>query len=170
MRNEKIIWSNVHLNIEDYKDYLDEFYQDVSDEDEQYRIIWDYNYEILDDERMNLDRDIDGDIIIIADLGLWYGRRSGYKIIENASIADCLNFFDGDYAEWYIDDKHDLRCDEHHHDGCNHYLYRIIKNDLSETVVGNFINKLCNGNLTRRDITDKTISVGKIVESIYGWR
>lgn len=35
----------------------------------------------LSDERMNLDKVVDGIIIAFADLGLWNGRRQGFKIL-----------------------------------------------------------------------------------------
>ena len=35
----------------------------------------------LTDERMNLDKQIEGVVIAFADLGLWNGRRQGYKIL-----------------------------------------------------------------------------------------
>ena len=34
----------------------------------------------LADERMNLNWQIEGEIVAIASLGLWHGRRLGYKI------------------------------------------------------------------------------------------
>ena len=34
----------------------------------------------FEDGKTNLDMELDGNIVIIADLGLWKGRRRGYKI------------------------------------------------------------------------------------------
>ena len=36
-----------------------------------------------DDEISNLDMFLEGNILLIADLGLWNGRKSGYRIIDN---------------------------------------------------------------------------------------
>lgn len=55
---------------------------------------WDIVYDEIDmrreDERLNLSCLLDGKIMCIADLGLWNGRRSGYKYLtENLnSIFD----------------------------------------------------------------------------------
>lgn len=37
----------------------------------------------LEDERCNLNKTIDGVIIVFGDLGLWNGRRQGYQILGN---------------------------------------------------------------------------------------
>lgn len=43
--------------------------------------MYERNSEYLDDERMNLDIQLDKPILVIVDLGLWNGRYSGYKEI-----------------------------------------------------------------------------------------
>ena len=67
----------------------------------------------------------------------------GYKDISSGNIKDCLNT-DDDYAEWYIDKYGDFRADTIHHDGTNHYLYRVFKDNLSETQMENLRNKIYN--------------------------
>ena len=56
----------------------------------------------------------------------------GYKDIPSGNIRDCL-YADTDYTEWYVDKYGDLRADATHHDGTNHYLYRVFKDGVSET-------------------------------------
>ena len=81
---KQIIWSSDYLfddkAREDYvnakRDILDDEDYTVSDADWA-EVIDNY----LSDERMNLDRQIDGVVMAFADLGLWNGRRQGYKIL-----------------------------------------------------------------------------------------
>ena len=41
-------------------------------------------------ERVNLDIHLNENILIIADIGRWNGRFSGYKEISSGNIKDCL--------------------------------------------------------------------------------
>lgn len=118
-----IIWGDISLNFEDWKDDLAEQYPELS-EDELYQKMYELNAEYLGDERMNLDIRLSQPILVIADLGRWSGRFSGYKEIGSGKISDCL-YADTDYCEWYVDKFGDLRADAVHHDGTNHYLYRV---------------------------------------------
>lgn len=126
MDNKQMIWTcdsllgkearNVHQ--ESQREYSGNGEYVVSDEEWAYEVaLW------LNDERLNLDKEVDGVIIAFADLGLWYGRRQGYKIIGN-NIADILRSpYD---AEWF-GDTYNIRGVEYHHDGTNHILYRVAK-------------------------------------------
>ena len=165
---ERIIWSNTDINVADYADFLQEEYPEVTDPDEQYELCCEMNANYLDDERMNLDIELPNPIICIADLGLWDGRRIGYKMIESGNIADCLWDPECDYCTWYVDRYNNLRFTGVHHDGTNHYLYRELR-DLSYKQMENFLDKLHTGNLVRRDINRYTTSVGIHVNKVYGW-
>ena len=163
------IWQNTDLKIEDWKDLLEEEYPDVTDEDEQYDLIGKINNNYLSDEHMNLNKIVDsGKIIIIADLGLWDGRRPDYQIIQSGNIRDCL-YSDCDYLHWYVNELGDMHCTAHHHDGTNHYLYREIKPGITETQLDNFCEKILNGTFTRKDICRYTRKLGPYIQKIYGW-
>ena len=49
------------------------------------------NADYLSDERVNLNIQLSQPILVIADLGLWNGRRMGYKEIPSGNIRDCLS-------------------------------------------------------------------------------
>ncbi len=83
-----------------------------------------YQREMLDDERCNLNKQVDGVIIVFGDLGLWHGRRQGYQIL-GSNIADILKS-SCEYAEWY-GDGYNIRSRMTHHDGTNYVLYRVPK-------------------------------------------
>lgn len=130
-----IIWSYLNLDLDDWRESLEELYPDYP-EDELYDIMVKSNAENLYDERVNLDIQLSQPIIVIGDLGRWNGRVSGYKMIDSGNIKDCL-YSDTDYTEWYVDKYGDLRADAVHHDGTNHYLYRVFKDGVTDTQIEN---------------------------------
>jgi hypothetical protein len=165
--NKRVIWQNYNIDVKDYQELFDEY--EVTDEYEQYRLAYEENDRYLDDERANIAEELDENIIIIADIGLWDGRRIGYKEI-GSNVADCLEFEkDCDYAEWYVDSKKNLRSSQSHHDGTHHLLYRVWKKNLSERAKENFRNLIYTGKVKPRDITKYTRRLGDYVNSVYGW-
>ena len=90
MQEEKhIIWSNLNLDMEDWREFLEEEYPGRT-EDEYYCLMHELNDGYLDDERMNLDKQVSTPIIVCADLGLWNGRKSGYRMIAAATLKTAL--------------------------------------------------------------------------------
>lgn len=164
---EHIIWSNYYLDYDDWKADLEEQYPDLSEE-ERISLMHEINNDNLGDERMNLNIQLDRPILVIGDLGLWNGRRSGYKEIESGNIRDCL-YADTDYSTWYVDKLGDLRCDAIHHDGTNHYLYRVYKDGVSESQIDLLKEKLYYGTATRADITRVTRRLGDDIAKVYGF-
>ena len=169
-----IIWSDANLDIEDwregYKDYLEANELDLNPNDEDAIYLWmcETNGEYLEDERANLNIQLPEEILVIADLGLWNGRPMGYKEIPSGNIKDCL-YSDTDYTEWYVDKYGDLRADAIHHDGTNHYLYRVYKASATETQRENLKEKIYCGKATRADITRVTRRLGDEIGKVYGW-
>lgn len=121
----------------------------------------DLNESCLWVERDNLDIHCE-DIICIASVGRWNGRKTGYKLLGN-NIANILYSIDGGDCEWFYDGK-DIRGIEHHHDGTNYYLYRILDDSTSF----DDIDKLMN-NLNWNNVEKFTSSLADVVKEIYGW-
>lgn len=107
----------------------------------------------------------DNPIIAIADLGLWHGRVNAYKIYKTGCVRELIY---GDYeeAEWYVDDVGDLRCDQHHHDGTNHVLYRMLKHGITDRQLYNLCEKIKNGTLTRGYIRKITAKIGTTIQDL----
>lgn len=166
-KTDHLIWSNYDLDYDDWKDDLEAEHPDLS-ERERIDLMYQINSDYLDDERINLNIPLSRPIIVIADLGLWYGRRQGYKEIESGNIRDCL-YDDNDYVTWFVDKNGDLRCDSIHHDGTNHYLYRTYKDGVSDEQIENLKWKLYHGQATRKDITRITRRLGDEIGKVYGW-
>ena len=166
---DHLIWSNYDLDYEDWREDLEADYPELS-EDERIALMYELNSEYLEDERANLDIQLSQPILVIGDLGLWYGRRMGYKEIDSGNIRDCLyTNRDTYFATWYVDRLGDLRCDDVHHDGVNHYTYRVYKDTASETQKELLQEKLYRGIATRADITRVTRRLGDEIAQVYGW-
>ena len=169
---DHIIWTNYHLKYEDWKSDLAEEYPDLSDDERYYKML-EINDTYLDDERTNLTIQLSQPILVIADLGLWNGRRSGYKEIPSGNIRDCL-YGGHDFVTWYVDAKGDLRCEDIHHDGTNHYLYRAYKSGVSEAQRDRLKAKLYDGTATEADIARVTQRlgdrIGKVQSAVGGGR
>ena len=162
-----IIWSNYALDYDDWKADLEEQYPELTEE-QRIALMYEINGDYLDDERVNLNIQLSSPILVIGDLGLWHGRRSGYKEIQSGNIRDCL-YADTDYSTWYVDKLGDLRCDAVHHDGTNHYLYRAYKDGVRESQIDLLKEKLYRGIATRADITRVTRRLGDEIAQVYGF-
>ena len=161
-----IMWSDRNLDIDGWIDFLEDEYPEITDEYELYHLIEDMNMEYLEDERCNLSKKVDGRILVIADLGLWNGRRQGYKILSD-TISDILYDRDGEYIEWY-GDGYNIKATVSHHDGTNYYEYRIIREDRN---IDDLLNAIYNGEeITRKKLNYYTRSLYPEVARIYGWR
>ena len=165
--DQHIIWSNYDLDYEDWRDDLEAEYPELT-EDQRIALMYEINGDYLDDERVNLNIQLSQPILVIGDLGLWYGRRSGYKEIESGNIRDCL-YADTDYSTWYVDKLGDLRCDAIHHDGTDHYLYRAYKDGVRESQIDLLKDKLYRGIATRADVTRITRRLGDDIARVYGF-
>lgn len=162
-----IIWSNCHLDYDDWKDDLAAEFPDMS-ESQRIQMMYDRNNDYWDDERANLNIQLFAPILVIADIGRWDGRYSGYSEIKSGNIQDCL-YSSSDYATWYVDRLGDLRCDAIHHGGTNHYLYRVYKSGVTEMQIERLKGKLYDGTATRIDITRITKRLGDAIGKVYGW-
>ena len=169
-----IIWSNMNLEADDWRDSYKEYLEinglddDPDDENKLYEYMVEANDDFLSDERQNLDIQLSQPIIVIGDLGRWNGRVTGYKMIDSGNIKDCL-YADTDYTEWYVDKYGDLRADAFHHDGTNYYLYRVFKDGVSDTQIENLQDKIYAGKATRADITRVTKRLGDEIAGVYGF-
>lgn len=165
--NDHLIWSNYDLDFEEWKEWIQTEYPKLSPS-EQIQMMYELNDEHLADERINLDIQLNRPILIVGDLGLWNGRRMGYKEIPSGNISDCL-YSDTDYSTWFVDKKGDMRCDAVHHDGTNHYLYRVYKDNATDAQIDRLKQKIYDGVATPADIRKVTKRIGDEVAKVYGF-
>ena len=55
--------------------------------------MYEINSTYFQDEKTNLDIQLSSPILVVGDLGLWHGRRMGYKEIESGNIRIFLEMF-----------------------------------------------------------------------------
>ncbi len=165
---ERIIWSNMDLNVDDWRDGYAEFCEineiEPGDDDDICRWMEETNALYLDDERDNLNKQLDVPILIIGDLGFWNRRANGYKI----GRANLNAIFDiGDDLIKFYDDGHEIRAAGCHHDGRSYYLFRAAR-------PGRDLNKLLNAiyhgeHITPQKLNYYTRSIRPDVATVYGW-
>lgn len=164
---KQIIWSNDSY----FDDKAREYYQDCQREyleDDGYTVSdeeWGEEvYSWLDDERRNLNVQVDGVIIAFGDLGLWRGRRQGYQIL-GSNLADILRSSCDD-NEWY-GDGYNIRARLTHHDGTNYVLYRVAK---SREDAERIADKIYNLEIDEKGFRKLTRSLYPYVADVYGWK
>lgn len=159
-----VVWQNYDVDPADWEDFFNEFYPD-SDEDERWQMALEQNWDYLDDERMNLDVDLPGQIVVVGTLGLWNGRVSGYKLEKAKNLNGCLDFMkDCEYAEWYVEDG-EFCSRQSHHDGTNYVTYRLLPDSTSDEIW----EKVKYGDCTSEDLMGWTESLAPYVCKVYGW-
>lgn len=119
----------------------------------------------LQDEYLNLNVEC-GRIIAIADLGLWNGRHSAYKLNNKGILNAIFDMVHGDDYEIFVEGN-DIKAIVHHHDGTNYITFREIRK-------GRNIQKICDMLYNQEEVSNRLIStytkpLGKLVASIYGW-
>jgi len=166
---ENIIYSDF-CDEEDYKEGFEEWCE-INELDPKDCDIHDYiadaNYEWLNAEIANLKADC-GDILAIADLGLWNGRRSAYKVIRGGKVNGIIsNTIISGYDVKVYCDRYNVRGEQHHHDGVNYIEFREIKPNVN---IQPLLDRLYNQEeVTREMIRKYTTSLRPKVAKVYGW-
>jgi len=120
------------------------------------------------DEMENLNVPLGGKVVVVADLGLWCGRRNAYKVVGGTpNLNQILLQSQGDFYKVYYDDSDkEVKAEDTHHDGTNHYIFRELRTDVSTDGLWRI---LIDGGFTTEDLDRYTISLGTKVRDIYGF-
>lgn len=118
----------------------------------------------LSDERANLNKPVNGIIIAFADLGLWKGRRQGYRILGR-KVRDILLTAE-DNNEWY-GDGFNIRGELSHHDGTHRILYRVARDQEEAERIAE---QIFNLEIDEAGFRKRTRSLYPYVAEIYGWK
>lgn len=90
---KQIIWSNDSRIDDEAREYYQNFQREQLEDDCYMVSDEEWGEEVnswLDDERFNLNKEVDGVIIAFGDLGFWYGRRQGYQILAATLPTSCI--------------------------------------------------------------------------------
>lgn len=170
MNIKHLIWTN-EFDPKDEADYRqsvaereDKPVAEVTDEEmwRDFHECTEINYE---DERTNLNKPLDGRVLMIASLGLWTGRHTGYKLTESRNLNAVLEGFVGDFIT-VGSNGHNIVASDAHHDGTNYYTFREVREDRNIDIL---LGKLYEGKAKRADINRYTRSLARKVGEIYGW-
>lgn len=173
MAKHNTIWKSygmLDLNeIEDYEKCARENLEANEVEDITEDKIQEEVYENIDmlfeDELLNLSKKLPNNIIAIADLGLWDGRRQGYKILGNNLNEVVSSTIGCDEKEVYCD-AYNVRATGYHHDGRNHVLFRELREDRN---IDNFLEKIYNNEtISSSTLNYYTKSLRPYIKVIYG--
>lgn len=150
-------------------DYYRNVWKEQSEDPCDDRVLLDLIHEadslLFGDERMNLNKMLDGRILVIADLGRWNGRFQGYKVIGR-NLQDILSATGDDEAHFYSDGKN-IRAEGYDHDGHSYYLFREVKENVDISVL---LYDIYSGEeISNRRLGYYTKSLAPYVASIYGW-
>lgn len=138
--------------------------EDITDDMIQQEVYDDIDI-FYEDEMMNLDKRLNGRVIAIADLGLWHGRRQGYKVLGD-NLNEVISFsLSCDEREVYCD-AYNVRATGYHHDGSNYVLFRELREDRD---VDKFLDKIYMGEeISTGTLNYYTKSLRPYIESVYG--
>lgn len=129
--------------------------------------LWEFVYSDIemnyDAEKANLGvLDNLGDVIAIASLGLWNGRRFGIAVLP--SVRDCLRYTE-DYASFYVEEN-DFQSVRHHHDGTNYIYYRLPRAGYD---IDDIVDRIREAEFDFTVIDKFTKSLAPHICKVYGW-
>lgn len=171
MTKEVLVWKSYGYytseELDDMKknerEYLEEF-SEVTDE-ELDNAVWDSINISFEDEQRLLSKRLEGRVLAIADLGLWNGRRTGYKILGD-DLSGILSCGIGcDEVQVYAD-RYNVYAKGYHHDGTNFVEFRELREDRN---YDNLLCKLYNQEpVSRQMVNYYTKSLRPYLKEIYG--
>lgn len=141
---------------------------DMMSDDEVERYFIDViNADQLDCERYTLDQQLPGKVIAIADLGRWNGRCQGYRIMGENLNEVLRSHVNGLSDLCVFGDGYNIRANESHHDGINHYLYRMLRPNVNEEPL---LEAIYSGKpVSSSMLNHYTRSLYPYAARIYGW-
>lgn len=154
------------LSDEELDEFIDDHYNDVLE------YVADLNNGYLNDEKENLDCIVSGEILCIGERNLWNGTTFEISRVQGNNLTDCLTSRtrNADDVEFYVEkDTLELKQNDYHHDGTNHFTYREVKAGVTEEQLDEFFKKCYTDKVTQADIDKITEPMGKYVQKVYGF-
>ena len=157
---ERIIYSDDYS----FEDWCKDTAEDSENEQEltydnynEYMAVW------VDDERCNLNVEVEGVIVAFAVLGLWNGSPNGARVV-GTNVNNIFSIYE-DYNKYFAD-RYNIRSSHTHHDGTNKVLYRVAK---SMAHAQRLVNKIAYEDMTMQQFCRATKSLRPYVAKVYGW-
>ena len=119
----------------------------------------------FEDEILNLNKRLDGRILAIASMGLWNGRKTGYKILGN-NLNEVVSCGIGCDEKHVYCDQYNVVAEGYHHDGRNYVEFREIREDKD---IDKLLDKIYNQEpVSRAEIRRYTKSLRPYIKKLYG--
>ena len=104
MAIKRVIWST---DVDTSDEAVQAYTKDLEDQGISVPDVIQFMYEDnnlkLDDERQNLNIPTRNPIVVIAELGLWNGRRVGYSVLDKQNVSAILCTSRGDFTTFFAD-------------------------------------------------------------------
>jgi hypothetical protein len=146
-----------NMTDKEWEDYCYKNEHSLDDYDERTwadNINFEANYSNLEETLSNLN--VSDEIVVIADLGLWDGRRIAYKILDKdaSSIINDIDYYE--YPEIEMNNNNELYATDIHHDGTNYYRFRVWRSGVSEKGKERFLENIYYGEVSEDEIIKYT--------------
>ena len=158
---KNVIFSN---SFDGYEEWKEESLNDGHDENEC--TLEDFANVISmwhDDECANLNKEVDGVIVMFGTCELWDGVQHGMKPI-GTNVKDVIDAVKSCLDVEYYADKYNIRCAGKHHDGTNKYLFRVFDSQERFDRYARSMKKFDEKSFMRA-----SKSLRPCVAEIYGW-
>lgn len=166
------IFDSYNFDYEALNEFLAEEYPEIKEGSNTY---WQYVSDEISIEwetecdNMSEVKAYDG-MIILADIGRWNGRHSGYAEVKGYTVKDAITTpHDYDDIEIYVEGD-DLHMTMYDHDGRTYATVREWRHNLSDEQKEHFMDALYYGKATESMINWYTKPIGKKIAKYYGWK
>lgn len=134
--NEKfIIWSDEYDTIEAIaEDRKTDENSDFTDDNDAFAEAYFIDYKYLEDEKVNLNKELNQPIVAAITAHLWNGVHFGISDTLGTNLHDIFNVMahsNCDYHSFFVENG-DVFCEGLHHDGRNRYLLRKVKPGIDD--------------------------------------
>lgn len=172
-----LIWTDDAYYTEDIEEYKKRMTEDCPEaieglsDDQIYDLMNDENQDLYFDECSNLDIDLGRPILALLDMGLWDGRKGSFALIKSGNIKSCFAPHCRCMSSntMYVTEDGEFCQDESHHDGTNHYRYRVFKEGTTEYDISQVEDAIYDGTFTEDMLNYFTRKIGPDIAKVYGW-
>ncbi len=167
MDSKYVIWSNLDLKLDDWRERVLENNPELSgDESAMEKRMGELNNLLLLDARINFDEELDGPILAIGEVRVGEESAPVYKLYPSGNPS-AIFYTDSIGAEWYVDTDGELKSLHRYPGGTVQVRYRVFKQN-TEPAIQQRLMELIGGGLAPEElIREHTDRLGDHAAKIY---